>query len=298
MEIILIHFFNLENILPLDTSFCTFCGKSLVPGSNICENCGRIVPKPQIPQADTSQANYNSNSMFSSPPITQDNYTQPGQTPPQPNLNDPRIKRNVVEFVNSRPKLLTFSELREVFLAYLVIYIGFILRRLVVGNIDLNVAIFETIVLILGIFGVWLLIDKIVSYYYNLYPLFKFDPERTIMSMIFAFIFIGFPPGYFRYRIWLKRLPKPDNIMKIQFLTNFLLIIYGYFWFVMLFIHQLPDIFKLFPFIIGISVLIGILPIGNFKLILSWKKSLYFMLLLLTILLVIVSFPFIFPIPS
>ena len=279
--------------MSLDTRFCTYCGNSLLPGTSICENCGKQVPKPDHPYEETKSSNqaiHNSN-MFNSTPVSQSSYNTTNTTMPKPDLNDPRIKRNIVEFVNTRPRLLSISELKEIFLAYLVIYIGFISRRILIGNIDLIDAIFETVALILGIFGVWLLIDKIVAYRYNLYPQFKFDPERIVMSMIFAFIFIGFPPAYFRYRIWVKKLPKPNNIMKIQYISNMTLILYGYVWYALLINHSLPDIFLFFPFIIGISVGIGILPVGNFKLILSWNKNLYILLLLLTFVLIIISLP-------
>ena len=280
--------------MSLDTRFCTYCGKSLLPGTSICENCGKQVPKPNDPfqaSANTSQGVYNSSSMFNTGSMTQVTSNTTNNTIQKPDLTDPRVKRNVVEFVNTRPRLLTFAELREIFLAYLVIYIGFISRRILIGNIDIFDAIFETIALILGIFGVWLLIDKIVAYRYNLYPRFKFDPDRIIMSMIFAFIFIGFPPAYFRYRIWVKKLPKPDNIMKIQYITNMSLILYGYVWYALLINHSLPDIFLFFPFIIGISVGIGILPVGNNRLILGWNRNLYFLLLFLTFALILLSFP-------
>ncbi len=279
----------------MDSKFCTYCGAVLLPGMSICEGCGKQVPKSVEDNNNTSasyQSYQNSNSMFSN---NTTGYQQPpiqNQTIPQPDLNDPRVKRNIVEFVNTRPRLLTFSEIKEIFLAYLVIYIGFISRRILISNIDLFHAIFETVALILGIFGVWLLIDKIVAYRYNLYPQFKFDPDRIVMSMIFAFIFIGFPPGFFRYRIWVKKLPKPNNIMKIQFISNISLILYGYIWLALLLNHSLPDIFYVFPFIIGISVGIGILPVGNFRLVMAWNKYLYFLLLIMTFVLIILSIPF------
>lgn len=262
----------------------------MLPGTSICEACGKSVPKTRNVDSTTNQYNQNSNSMFQNPPVKQYNYNTPNQQIPQPDLNDPRIKRNIVEFVNIKPKFLTFSELKEVFSAYLVIYIGFILQRILFHDVELTEAIFETIALILGIFGVWLLIDKIVSYSYNLYPQFKFDPERIIMSLIFAFIFIGFPPGFFRYRIWVKKLPKPNNIIKIQYISSLILILYGYMWYILMVIHSLTDIFYLFPFIIGISVGIGILPIGNFRLILKWNKFLYFVLLIITGVLIVLGF--------
>ena len=266
----------------------------MLPGTSICEACGKSVPKSLNGESSTAQYNQNSNSMFQTPPVRQFNYNTPNQQIPQPDLNDPRIKRNIVEFVNIKPKLLTISELKEIFLAYLVIYIGFILQRMFFHDVELTEAVFETIALILGIFGVWLLIDKIVSYSYNLYPQFKFDPEKIIMSLIFAFIFIGFPPGFFRYRIWVKKLPKPNNIIKIQYISSLTLILYGYLLYILMAIHSLSYIFYLFPFIIGISVGIGILPIGNFKLILKWNKFLYIMLLLITGLLIVLGFQMIF----
>ena len=278
----------------MDNSFCTYCGGKLIPGTSICEGCGKHVPKPSNTDGSTNQLDQSSNSMFKNEPLTQTPANTTNQTVNQPDLNDPRVKRNIVEFVNTRPKLLTFSEIKEVFLAYLVIYIGFISRRIFFSNIDIFDAVFETIALILGIFGVWLLIDKFVSYWYNLYPQFKFDPDRIIMSMIFAFIFIGFPPSYFRYRIWVKKLPKPNNVMKIQYISNITLILYGYIWYFLLFTHSLPDIFLFFPFIIGISVGIGILPVGNFRLILTWNRFLYFLLISLTAILIIVSLPMLF----
>lgn len=281
--------------MSLDTKYCTYCGAVLLPGMSICEGCGKHVPKEVEGQQNSSssyQDYQNSNSMFSTDSQGYQQATTVNQPQPQPDLNDPRVKRNIVEFVNTRPRLLTFSEIKEIFLAYLVIYIGFISRRILISSIDIFHAIFETIALILGIFGVWLLIDKIVAYRYNLYPKFKFDPDRIVMSMIFAFIFIGFPPGFFRYRIWVKKLPKPNNIMKIQFISNFTLILYGYIWLALLMNHSLPDIFLFFPFIIGISVGIGILPVGNFRLVMAWNKYLYFLLLILTAVLIVASIPF------
>ena len=287
----------------MNESFCTYCGHSLVPGTNICEGCGKMVPKSvssDITTNSTPQQHIQGDQVFTTAPFM--NQASGGFPPSsqgfpqqqQPNINDPKVKRNIVEFVNIKPRLLTLSELKDVFLAYLVIYIGFISRRLILGNIELFDAIFETVALILGIFGVWLIIDKLISYHYHLYPKFIYDPEKTLMSMIFAFFFIGFPPSYFRYRIWLKKLPKPNNIIKIQFLSNAILIAYGFFWYILLYLHSLPEIFLLFPFIIAISVAIGILPFGNFKLILTWNRTLYIILIIATLILFIISFPLVF----
>lgn len=286
----------------MESLFCTYCGHSLVPGTNVCEGCGKFVPNPSQnanSNINQTQIDINQNYTYASGSSIPPNVQVSNQ---QPDLTDPRVKRNVVEFVNIKPRLFTLSELKDVFFAYLVIYIGFISRRLFFGNIDLFEAIFETIALILGIFGVWLLIDKLISYRYHLYPKFIYDPDRTIMSMVFAFLFIGFPPGYFRYRIWLKKLPKPNNLMKIQFLSNIILILYGYVWYfiiishsfsnILLVNHPLLDIFFFFPFIISLSVGIGILPFGNFKLILTWNKYLYIILVALTVALIILSFPY------
>ncbi len=274
----------------LNKTYCTYCGSLLLPGTSICEACGKSIPKPAYNSTTNTQFNQNSNSMFQSSPVQQYNSNTANQNTSQPDLNDPRVKRNIVEFVNSKPKLLTITELKEIFLAYIVIYFGFIGQRLFLHDVELQQAIFETIALILGIFGVWLLIDKIVSYNYNLYPQFKFDPERILLSLFFAFIFIGFPPGYFRYRIWVKKLPKPNNIIKIQFISSLSLILYGYIWYFLIFTHSLPDIFLFFPFIIGISVGIGILPIGNFRLILKWNKYLYIFLVIITVILTLLGF--------
>lgn len=275
----------------MDSNYCSFCGHTLLAGSNICEGCGKIVPEPSIVSPNTNQPIQNSNSMFQNSPFQNQGVNFGNQTQQPANINDPRVKRNIVEFVNVRPKFFVFKELKEIFLAYLVIYIGFISRRLFFSEIKLLDAIFETVALIIGIFGAWLVLDKIVSYSYNLYPQFKFDSEKIMMSMLFSFIFIGFPPGYFKYKIWLKKLPKPNNIMKIQYISNLLLLIYGYIWYFLLTSFDLPSIFNYFPFIIAISVGIGILPIGNFRLILIWNRYLYFVLIALAIGLFVLSFP-------
>ena len=268
-------------------TYCTSCGKSLVTGSNLCESCGKLNVKPVTTNNNTTSnySNINSTGSFTNFSVNQTNqYTT---------QNNPNARNNSIDFVQNKPKFFTFNEFKDILLAYTVIYIGFVSRRIVLSEKSLLVSIFETIALIVGIFGYWLIIDKIISYKHNLYPKFIFDPNKSLMAMFFAFIFIGFPPGYYKYRVWIQKFPQPNNIIKIQFLINLLLVLYGYMWFIAIINFPalfIGSVFLYFPFIISISVGFGILPIGTSSLMPKWNKYYYYFLVMITAALIVSSY--------
>lgn len=257
-------------------------------GSNLCISCGSIINQPE--RKNSSNSNFTNNNVNS----TMNTY--PSNTPfPLAPQSQQRNKRGTIEFVSKKPNFLTSKEVKDIFIAYSVIYVGFVLRRIIFTDNTFLTSIIETIALIVSIFGVWFLIDKTISYLFHFYPKFVYDPEKSFMALIFAFIFIGFPPGYYKYRVWVNRLPKPNSIIKIQYITYLILISYGWVWYFLIILFPeliVLDIISIIPFVISLSVGLGILPFGSFKLVLKHNKYLYYLLALLTIGLFIGSYQF------
>lgn len=254
--------------------FCTSCGEEMVAGTNFCDICAHKVKTPQN-QVKTPQ---NFEVMAKNVDLSQVNNQVGG-----------------IELVAKKPRFITFDELKNLFLAYSVIYFGFTLRRvLITGNIISSV--FETSVILVAIFGIWFLIDKFVSYHYNYYPKFIYHPEKAFTSLIFSFIFIGFPPGRYVYRIFNQKLPLPRDILKVHYLTYFFLTMYGWLWFYLITFNFIGNykIFIIIPFIIAISIGIAILPFGSFKVIYDTNKSNYFILVFFVLTLFIESYPLLF----
>lgn len=240
----------------------------------MCTNCGAINKPPEDNRVNHSTSasvdethTFGQQGMFSQ--------TQSQSPPTQP------TKQSPVQFSAEKPPFVTPRELQELGLAYFFIVVGFAARRFILAG-DLLMSILEASILVLGIFGVWYLLDKAISYRFRLFSVFRFEPSRVPLAVLFSFIFVGFPPGYYRYVIWVKNPPVAKNILAIQFFSYAFLTTYGFMVWALVMVHPplATTILAIFPLVISLSVGVGLLPLPRTpgRVLAKWNLRLYVLL--------------------
>ena len=222
-----------------------------------------------------------------------------------------------IELVSEKPKTFRLKEIRDILLAWAVVYIGFSIQRFVILYLTFSsdiTTIFEsgffiqTFLFILAIFGPWFILEKIVSRYFHLYTEFNFDSNRAVFSFIAALIFFGIPPGYNSYKVHISHPPKGSDIPKIQMFVFTGLLVWGI---IMLSIivsilqvYSINSPIILFmeeiPFFLAISVGFNLIPFEGSAgwLIYRFSRPSYLALIGMTILIGIISFSYYADLPS
>jgi hypothetical protein len=173
-----------------------------------------------------------------------------------------------IEMVEKKPQIFTVREIADIFLAWLIIFLGFTARLILIEpKKTIEIITLETAIIILAIFGAWFLFEKLASRYYHLYTEFKFDGNRAAFAFFVSFIFIGIPPGHNKYKVHVTHPPKVADIPKIQSLCLGTLLIWGIFIQMgliilgaeFLLLIRLEELLYI-PFIIALTVGINLLP--------------------------------------
>ena len=246
--------------------YCPNCGSEIDEGLSFCENCNTRLPKGFFSKTDDNKLNSNQ-SFFNVPPVSKQvtnvqnqTFQQTMQCPQchnqpispmgcqkcgwKPNKVIIQARKPVgsvpkggnIELVSEKPTTFRLKEIRDILLAWAVVYIGFSIQRFVILYLTFSsdiTTIFEsgffiqTFLFILAIFGPWLILEKIVSRYIHLYTEIKFDSNRAVFSFIAALIFIGIPPGYNSYKVHISHPPKGSDIPKIQMFVFTGLLVWG-----------------------------------------------------------------------
>jgi hypothetical protein len=284
---------------------CPNCNSEVLPGLSFCEECNSPMPKNAAtpsPSYSNTTMNYEMGSNVPSPSPFPSNQTET-QTHTFPDgTKQETPKQGIIEVVANKPKMFVLKEIRGIILAWTIVILGFSGRKIfLTRNPNILAILVGTALAIFLIFGVWLILDKIASRFYRIYTEFSFDGNRAFLSFVASFIFIGIPPLHPKYRVWMKKPPKVQDIPKIQLITFGGLLIWAYlilnyFYFIgdtSIFLNNEYLIYFLYiPFILGLSIGINLLPFRGTPgwLIYSWNKVMYYGLAGLTTILLVFSY--------